>query len=95
MKLMLLKGSLEAKELSFIKLPSLASARHIRARRSAIVTQIGVEAILTLGCRDKNSANTRFTTEAHVGTNVKYSGEPMKIALDEFATQEREGMLRS
>ena len=79
---MLLTGSLEAKELSFMRLPSLARARLIRARRSATVTQIGVDEILILGCRERNSANTRLTTDAHVGISVKYSGEPAKVSSD-------------
>lgn len=74
-----LDGSRVAIVLSSIRLASLASALLIRACRAVAETQLGADETFASGCcRDRNSANTRFTTDAHVGTIVRYSGEPIK-----------------
>lgn len=60
---------------------SLWSASCVRCRRTAGDTVLmygsGIENLVR-GCRDKNSAKTRFTIDAHVGTIVTYSGDPIK-----------------
>lgn len=39
-------------------------------------TDFKTEGSSALGCRERNSAKTRLTTEAQVGMSVTYSGEP-------------------
>ena len=65
-------------DLSSIKVASLARALLARVRREAAEEGVGEDETRALGCRDRNSANTRFATEAHVDTIVRYSGEPKK-----------------
>ena len=53
----------------------------MRFRRAAADVTTGDDDTRERGWRDRNSANTRFTTEAQVGTMVRYSGEPAEARV--------------